>query len=67
MVPDTGGGVRPAGPAPVQVAVRGVPGEGCPALMKNSRNAVFTVEEREYTAEEDEQPVTVSDHRSVNR
>jgi hypothetical protein len=49
MVPDTGGGVRPAGP--VQVAVRGVPGEGCLALLKNSGNPVGTVEDREYTAE----------------
>jgi hypothetical protein len=50
-----------------QVAVRGVNGEGCLALTKNSGNTAGTVEEREYTAEEDEQPVTVSDHRSINR
>ena len=35
----------------VQVAVRGVKGEGCLGLTKNIENAVGTVEEREYTAE----------------
>lgn len=43
----------------VRVAVRGVHGEGCLALTKNIENAVGTVEEREYTAEYYEQPVTV--------
>jgi hypothetical protein len=51
----------------VQVAVRGVKGEGCLGLTKNIENAVGTVEEREYTAEYYEQPVSVSDHQFVNR
>jgi hypothetical protein len=51
----------------VQVAVRGVHGEGCLALTRNIENAVGTVEEREYTAEYYEQPVTVSNHNSVTR
>ena len=51
----------------VQVAVRGIRGEGCLALTKNIENAVGTVEEREYTAEYYEQPVTVSGYRSVTR
>jgi hypothetical protein len=51
----------------VQVAVRGVQGEGCLAVTKNIENAVGTVEEREYTAEYYEQPVSVSDHQYVNR
>lgn len=44
----------------VQVAVRGVKGEGCLALTKNIEDAVGTVEEREYTAEYYEQPVEVT-------
>jgi hypothetical protein len=51
----------------VQVAVRGVQGEGCLVLTKNIENAVGTVEEREYTAEYYEQPVMVSNQRYVNR
>jgi hypothetical protein len=51
----------------VQVAVRGVKGEGCLGLTKNIENAVGTVEEREYTAEYYEQPVSVSDNQFVNR
>lgn len=51
----------------VQVAVRGVQGEGCLDLTKNIENEVGSVEEREYTAEYYEQPVTVSDHQYVNR
>lgn len=51
----------------VQVAVRGVPGEGCLGLTKNIENAVGTVEERKYTAEYYEQPVSVSDHTIINR
>jgi hypothetical protein len=51
----------------VQVAVRGVKGEGCLAITKNIENAVGTVEEREHTAEYYEQPVSVSDHTTVNR
>jgi hypothetical protein len=51
----------------VQVAVRGVKGEGCLGLTKNIENAVGTVEEREYTAEYYEQPVSVSDHQYVDR
>jgi hypothetical protein len=51
----------------VQVAVRGVPGEGCIALTKNIENAVGTVEQREYTAEYYEQPVTAGNHQYVNR
>jgi hypothetical protein len=51
----------------VQVAVRGVHGEGCLAITKNIENAVGTVEAREYTAEYYEQPVSISDHQYVNR
>ena len=51
----------------VQVAVRGMKGEGCLDLTKNIENAVGSVEEREYTADYYEQPVTVSDHQYVNR
>jgi hypothetical protein len=51
----------------VQVAVRGVQGDGCLGITRNIENAVGTVEEREYTAEYYGQPVTVTDHRSVNR
>ena len=50
----------------VQVAVRGVHGEGCLAMTKNIENAVGTVEKREYTAEYYEQPVNVSDYRSIS-
>lgn len=51
----------------VQVAARGVKGEGCRGLTKNIENAVGTVEEREYTAEYYEQPVSVTDHQWVSR
>jgi hypothetical protein len=51
----------------VQVAVRGVQGEGCLGLTKNIENAVGIVEERNYTAEYYEQPVNVSDNQYVNR
>jgi hypothetical protein len=51
----------------VQVAVRGVKGEECLGLTKNIENAVGTVEERKYTAEYYEQPVSVSDHQYVDR
>ena len=44
----------------VQVAVRGIPGEGCLTLTKNLEEAVGTVEERTYTAEYYEQPVEVT-------
>ncbi|PKL65508.1 MAG: hypothetical protein CVV32_03345 [Methanomicrobiales archaeon HGW-Methanomicrobiales-3] len=47
----------------VQVAVRGVKGEGCLALTKNIEDAVGTVEEREYTAEYYEQPVEVPEYQ----
>jgi Protein of unknown function (DUF2997) len=50
----------------VQVAVRGVKGDGCRELTKNIENAVGTVEGREYTAEYYEQPVSVSDHQYVD-
>jgi hypothetical protein len=51
----------------VQFAVRGVHGEGCLGITRNIENAVGTVEKRGYTAEYYEQPVSVSDHRSVTR
>jgi hypothetical protein len=51
----------------VQVAVRGVHGEGCLAVTRNIEEAVGRVEEREYTPEYYEQPVTVSDHQYVGR
>lgn len=47
----------------VQVAVRGVKGEGCLALTKSIEDAVGTVEEREYTAEYYEQPAGVSHYQ----
>ena len=47
----------------VQVAVRGVKGEGCLALTKNIEDAVGTVEERECTAEYYEQPASVSEYQ----
>jgi hypothetical protein len=51
----------------VQIAVRGVKGEGCLGLTKNIENSVGTVEEREYTAEYYEQPVSVSNYTTINR
>jgi hypothetical protein len=51
----------------VQVAVRGVKGEGCLEITKNIENAVGTVEERGYTAEFYEQPASVSHHQYINR
>ncbi|OPX61949.1 MULTISPECIES: DUF2997 domain-containing protein [unclassified Methanoregula] len=51
----------------VQVAVRGVKGEGCTGITKNIENAVGTVEGREYTAAYFEQPAVVHDHQYVNR
>jgi hypothetical protein len=51
----------------VQVAVRGVKGEGCLGLTKNIENAVGMVEEREHTAEYYDQPVNVSDRAFINR
>lgn len=47
----------------VQVAARGVRGEGCLGLTKNIENAVGTVEEREYTAEYYEEPQALSVHQ----
>ena len=47
----------------VQVAVRGIPGEGCLDLTKNFEEAVGTVDERTYTAEYYEQPVEVSGYQ----
>lgn len=47
----------------VQVAVRGIHGEGCLALTKNIENAVGAVQEREYTAEYYEQPEEVSGYQ----
>ncbi len=47
----------------MQVTVRGIHGEGCLALTKNIENAVGTVEERAFTAEYYEQPVTISSHQ----
>lgn len=47
----------------VQVAVRGIHGEGCIALTKNIENAVGEVEERKYTAEYYEQPAEVSEYQ----
>jgi hypothetical protein len=47
----------------VQIAVKGVAGEGCLALTKSIENAVGTVEEREYTGEYYEQPVEVSKYQ----
>ena len=44
----------------VQVAVKGVHGDGCLALTKNIENAAGVVEERRYTSEFYEQPAEVS-------
>ncbi|HSQ94364.1 MAG TPA: DUF2997 domain-containing protein, partial [Methanoregula sp.] len=51
----------------VQVAVRGVHGDGCLAITKNLENAVGSVEERGYTGEYYEQPVTAGDHQYIGR
>lgn len=44
----------------VNVATRGVKGDGCLALTKNIERAIGTVEERAYTSEYYEQPGEVS-------
>jgi len=49
----------------VQIAVRGVRGEGCLALTKKMENAVGTVEERTYTAEYYEQSAGVSEYQEI--
>jgi hypothetical protein len=51
----------------VQVAVHGVHGDGCLAITKNLENAVGSVEERGYTGEYYEQPVTAGDHQYIGR
>jgi hypothetical protein len=47
----------------VQVAVRGVHGEGCLTLTENLEKAIGTVEEREYTPEYYEQPVEAREYQ----
>jgi hypothetical protein len=47
----------------VQVAARGIRGEGCLGMTKNIENAVGTVEKREYTAEYYEEPVDQYHHQ----
>lgn len=49
----------------VQVAARGARGEGCLGLTKKIENAVGTTEDREYTAEYYEQPVSIDEHVHV--
>nr|WP_319376717.1 DUF2997 domain-containing protein [uncultured Methanoregula sp.] len=49
----------------VQVAVRGVKGEGCLTLTKDLENALGTVEERGHTAEYYEQPVEQNTCREI--
>lgn len=51
----------------VQVAVRGIRGEGCLGIATGIESAVGTVEKREYTAEFYEQPVQVCDRCPVTR
>lgn len=51
----------------VQVAVRGVKGDGCTGITKNIENAVGMVEDRQYTPEYYEQAVAVRDYGYVNR
>jgi len=51
----------------VNVAVRGIQGEGCLLLTRNIENAVGIVEERTCLSEFYEQPVSLDDHRSVIR
>lgn len=51
----------------VQVAVRGVKGEGCTGITKNIENAVGKIEERRYTAEYYEQRVDTGNHQYLNR
>jgi hypothetical protein len=51
----------------VQVAVRGVQGEGCLDLTKNIEQAVGAVEERVHTAEFYEQPERIYDNQLVKR
>ena len=43
----------------VQVAVRGIRGDGCHALTKDLEVAIGTVEDRNNTAEYYEQPVEI--------
>ncbi len=51
----------------VQVLSRGTKGEGCLALSQNIEQAVGTVEDRHYTGEYYEQPVTLTEKQYVNR
>ena len=51
----------------VQVAVRGVHGEGCRARTKDLEEAIGIVEERNYTAEYYEQSVEVRDFQYHNQ
>lgn len=44
----------------VQIAVRGVKGEGCLALTRKMEEAIGTVEEQKYSPEYYEQPVETS-------
>ncbi|MFA4877485.1 MAG: DUF2997 domain-containing protein [Methanoregula sp.] len=49
----------------VQVAVKGVKGEGCLALTRELEKAIGHVEERGYTAEYYEQPVKVDAYHEI--
>jgi hypothetical protein len=51
----------------VQVAARGMKGEGCRALTKNIEDALGTVEEREYTAEYYEPPAEIPAYQQNGR
>lgn len=51
----------------VQVAARGIRGDGCLSVTKNIENAVGVVEGREYTGEYYEQPEHVTGCHRVNR
>ena len=51
----------------VQVAVRGIPGEGCRTQTKGLEEAIGTVEERNYTAEYYEQPEKVCNFQYQNQ
>ena len=49
----------------VQVAVRGIKGEGCLTATQDLENALGNVEERGYTAEYYEQPVEMNRYREI--
>jgi hypothetical protein len=51
----------------IQVKVRGAHGSDCLAMTKNIEEAAGVVEERRYTAEYYEQPVTEEQYARIRR